>query len=579
MFETVELGRKLSKSEYKKREPTMRQALLKAQRDLRQSGIPAVVLFGGVDGAGKEELVNLLNAWMDPRWVLTRAYGEASDEERERPPYWRYWRDLPPAGQIGLFLSAWYSRPLLDRVYGGAASELDESLDEISTFEKMLADDGVLVLKFWMHLGKDAQRKRFKALEKDPLQSWRVTDRDWKHWEMYEQFVETAERIIARTSTGAAPWYLIEGADERYRSMRVGQILLGAIQRRLDRERTLQRARMRATGDFKAVVEDRATRDAKLVELARAEAEAIWGYRDAEGDTAAPAAEPAEAAEPVSPAGAVDLLGAGDDDAVTDILTHPITVFSRLEMPEALDTHAYKEDLAAQQARASYLHRLANERQISTILVFEGVDAAGKGGAIRRLISALDMRNVRVIPIAKPTDEENAHHYLWRFWRHLPRGGRLTIFDRSWYGRVLVERVEGFAGEEEWRRAYEEINRFESQLTSHGAVLIKFWVHITPEEQLDRFKARMETPYKRWKLTDEDWRNRARWHDYEIAAHDMMERTSRSSAPWVLVEGNDKRFARVKVIKTVCDRLAEALGEDHVPADHGNNKKKKGKDK
>jgi polyphosphate kinase 2 (PPK2 family) len=187
------------------------------------------------------------------------------------------------------------------------------------------------------------------------------------------------------------------------------------------------------------------------------------------------------------------------------------------------------------------------------------VDAAGKGGAVRRLTAALDARDYRVIPIAAPTDEERAQHYLWRFWRHLPRAGRVTIFDRSWYGRVLVERIEGFAVADEWMRAYAEINDFEEQLVGQGSVLVKFWIHITREEQYRRFKERESIPYKQWKLTDEDWRNRANWDAYVQAVNDMVERTSTRQAPWVLVEGNDKNHARIKILNTVCERLRERL--------------------
>jgi polyphosphate kinase 2 (PPK2 family) len=191
--------------------------------------------------------------------------------------------------------------------------------------------------------------------------------------------------------------------------------------------------------------------------------------------------------------------------------------------------------------------------------VFEGWDAAGKGGAIRRVTASLDARTSRVVPIAAPTDEERAQHYLWRFWRHLPRKGLVTIFDRSWYGRVLVERVEGFAAPAEWQRAYREINAFEEQLVEHGIVVVKYWLHVSPEEQLRRFKDREKSPFKSWKLTDEDWRNRERWQDYSRAVNEMVERTSSHLAPWTLVEANDKCFARIKVLDTVCQRLAKAL--------------------
>ena len=193
------------------------------------------------------------------------------------------------------------------------------------------------------------------------------------------------------------------------------------------------------------------------------------------------------------------------------------------------------------------------------ILALEGWDAAGKGGAIRRVTHALDARMYRVIPIAAPTDEERAHHYLWRFWRHLPRLGRITIYDRTWYGRVLVERAEGFASEAEWMRAYKEINEFEEQLTEHGIVLVKYWLHISADEQLERFKERETAPWKQYKITPEDYRNREKMNLYEQAASDMIARTSTEFSPWTLVEANDKRYARIKVLRTLCDRLDAAL--------------------
>ena len=211
------------------------------------------------------------------------------------------------------------------------------------------------------------------------------------------------------------------------------------------------------------------------------------------------------------------------------------------------------------QGRLNLAQRKAAAKGISTVLLFEGSDAAGKGGAIRRVVGALDARDVQVIPIAAPTDEERAHHYLWRFWRHLSRAGRVSVFDRSWYGRVLVERVEGFATEQEWMRAYAEINQFEDQLVGHGIALAKFWLHVTPDEQLRRFKDRQKTPHKRWKITDEDWRNRKKWPDYERAVNDMVARTSTRVAPWTLVEANDKGFARIKVLRTASERIEEAL--------------------
>jgi len=237
MFRTAELGQSVSKAEYREREPLLRQELLEVQQQLREAGsFPVIIVFAGVDGAGKGDSVNILNEWMDPRWLLTTAYDEPSDEERERPEYWRFWRALPPKGRIGLFLSAWYSRPILDRVYEKSdESTFNEQLDRILSFEKALADDGALILKFWMHLGHKAQEKRLKKLEKDPLTSWRVTPRDWDHWHIYDRFESAAERTIMRTSTGTASWNIVEGMDPCYRSLTVGTIVRDEIRKHLQR--------------------------------------------------------------------------------------------------------------------------------------------------------------------------------------------------------------------------------------------------------------------------------------------------------------------------------------------------------
>jgi polyphosphate:AMP phosphotransferase len=505
MFEAAELGLKIPKDEYRAREPILRGELLDAQNAVRSAGtFPVIVVFAGVDGAGKGETVNLLNEWLDPRWVVTRAFGEPSDEERERPDYWRFWRALPPRGRIGLFLKTWYSQPVVDRAYGRiTVDSLEERLNRIVEFEQMLAADGALILKFWMHLGKSAQRRRLKSLEKDPLQRWRVDELAWKHWRMYDKFIAAAERTVSITNRADAPWTIVEGEDARYRSLTVGEAMRDAIRRHLD---------------------ERETRVASV---------ATRG-----------AASQSDAAPRTSP-------GKGRRSKTS--------ILSNLDMTQQVEKGDADERIIRFQGQLNQLQRKAYKRRISTIVVFEGWDAAGKGGAIRRITAALDARRYRVLPVAAPTDEERAQHYLWRFWRHLDRAGRVTIFDRSWYGRVLVERVEGFAAEREWKRAYAEINQFERQLVQHGIVLLKYWLHITPDEQLRRFKDRESIPHKQWKLTNEDWRNRERWGDYELAVNDMIERTSTQDAPWTIIEGNDKAFARVKVLETACRQIQHAL--------------------
>jgi len=508
MFETAELGRKVAKSTYNKLVPGLREELLEVQAQMRECRFPVIALFSGVDGAGKGELANLLQEWMDPRRIVTRAYGPPSEEARERPEFWRYWRDMPPHGHIGIFLSAWYTKPFLDYVYGHLdLGKFDETLEQIEAFERMLVEDGVVIQKFWMHLGKDAQRRRFQSLEKDPLQSWRVTAKDWEHWRMYDKFVTAAERIIMRTSTGHAPWTIVEGEDHCYRALKVGTQLRDAIGRRCQE------------------------------------------WRQAKGNHVDP--------QPLT-------FGRFDEEGnpIRTEIEASFSILAGLDLDKKLKKKAYNRDLKKYQGWLNRLHRMARSKGISTILVFEGWDAAGKGGAIRRITASLDARDYQVISIAAPTDEEKVQHYLWRFWRHLSRAGRVTIFDRSWYGRVLVERLEGFASRKEWRRAYAEINAFEQQLVDFGIVLVKFWIHIDKDEQEARFKARELVPYKRWKLTDEDWRNREKWDEYEVAVNDMIERTSTRLAPWVLVEGNDKRYSRIKVIRTLVERLAAHLGVD-----------------
>ncbi len=519
MFESAELGREVSKKEFDRVVPELRVELVALQQRLRAADFPVIVLCNGVDGAGKSETVNLINEWMDPRWIETNAYLAPSEEERERPDFWRYWRDLPPNGKLGLYLGAWYTQPILDRAHrriGGA--KFDRALERIARFEQVLADDGALIVKLWFHLGKQQQRKRLKALEKDPLQSWRISDTDWQHWRMYDRFVGVVERAIRRTSVAHAPWTIIEGTDHRYRSLTAATILREAISERLEHGR----------------------HPPSTVDVEPGERQAV--------------------------------TGAGGRDPVVEALAPALGTIVLTDLDMILDVGGkeYDLELPQLQGRIHALFRQAKARKISLVGLFEGWDAAGKGGAIRRLTRALDARDYRVIPIAVPTDEERAHHYLWRFWRQLRRAGRVTIFDRSWYGRVLVERVEGFASEDDWRRAYAEINDFEQQLVEFGIVFVKFWLHITKEEQLRRFEQREQVPYKQWKITDEDWRNRERWDLYEAAVQDMVERTSTVEAPWTLVEANSKRYARLKVLRTVADALERALA-----ASTGKKKRKK----
>ena len=491
MFESAELGHRIDKETYRKAVPVLRSALLDAQYDLKEQGkIPVVVLISGQDGAGKGETINVLYEWMDPRFISTLAFSTPTDEERTRPAMWRYWRALPPKGRIGIFAGSWYSDPIHDSIEETLSKfALDQRIDQINRFEAMLVNEGALVLKFWFHLTKDGQRKRLKELEKNPQTAWRVTKWNWDRLKTYDQLQDVAGHVLRMTNTPWAPWIIVEGADDRYRSLTVGQIILDSLKKKL-------------AGKTKDVT-------------------------------------------PVAPPVPPNIDG-------RDVL-------SALDLTQKLTKKAYENELAKWQGKLSELIRHPRFQQRSLVCVFEGSDAAGKGGSIRRIGASMDARQYQIVPIAAPTEEERAQPYLWRFWRHIPRQGRVAIFDRSWYGRVLVERVEGFCSEADWLRAYTEINDFEHELAKAGAIVIKFWLQISREEQLKRFKEREKIEFKRFKITEEDWRNRKKWDAYHRAICDMVDRTSTGNAPWTLVEANDKNYARVKIMKTVCERLEAAL--------------------
>jgi polyphosphate:AMP phosphotransferase len=497
MFETAEVGRTVTRDEFEAEEPKLRLELLEAQREIERAGVPVVLLLAGADGSGKGETVKRILEWLDTRGVDTHAFGLPTDEERERPHWWRYWMRLPRRGRIGIFFGSWYSEPLVARAFGRLSrARYDRALSDIAFFEQMLAEDGALVVKLWIHLSEKGLRRRLRRLEGDPATAWKVTRSDWKHFRRYERYIEASEHAIRRTDTSLAPWVLVEATDERYRDLMAGRTLLERFRSRLT-EPPLTRA-----------------------------------VRVPRGSPAPPPARTKGAS---------------------------LTILDRVDLTKRLSDRDYGRRLEKAQGGLGKLVRAAFEKKRSSVVVFEGWDASGKGGNIRRLTAAMDPRTYRVISVAAPTDEEKAHHYLWRFWRHVPRAGYVTIYDRSWYGRVLVERVEGFARPEEWSRAYLEINDFEQQLVSHGVVLAKYWLHVDPQEQLRRFEERERVAWKKHKIGPEDWRNREKWDAYEEAVEDMIARTSTRQAPWTLVAANDKRLARVRVLETFARQLERAL--------------------
>ena len=513
IFASAENASFVAKDEYENRLESLRVELLNNQFDLGRADFSVVILIAGDDRPGCTDAIYALHQWLDVRHVETVAiFGDPSESEEahQRPVMWRYWNRLPRHGQIGLFVGGWATHvvaaPVRDLQMDGG---FDRSIEYIQNFEKALARDGTLVLKFWLHLPKKELKKRLAKARKSPNKNWEIDERDWEILENYDEGLALVEQVIRRTESPEAPWLILDSRDERTRNLTLATRINEALGRRL------------------------------------------------EGST------PESATPALGPAG--ESLG-------------ETLALDTVDLSASLDKDDYEKELARYQSKLNALSRELLRREISCIAAFEGWDAAGKGGAIRRLTRAMPIRSVRVVPIAAPTDEERTRHYLWRFWRHLPRDGNTVVFDRTWYGRVLVERVEGFASEAEWSRAYAEIRDFEAQICDHGVPLLKFWLHIDADEQLRRFEAREKTPYKKYKLTEEDYRNRGKWQDYSRAVHEMVVQTSTADAPWHLIAANDKRWARVEVLRITCERLEERLDAERAQRKRGKDeKKRKGK--
>lgn len=494
MLELVDLKRKISKEEYREVFPELEIRLGQCQRDARRAGVPVIVAFEGWEAAGKGTVINRLTQALDPRGFKVHPINAPDETERLRPWLWRFWRALPASGTFALFDRSWYGRVLVERVSGVTKKkDWKEAYGEIEQFERQLTDSGVVLVKFWLHIGKGEQRRRFKRIEKNAATSWKVGKEEHKQQRDYRKWLAAVEEMLERTSTADAPWTVVEATQARYARVKVFETVLNAVQNELDRH----------------------------------------------------ASKPAKKPKPMAAPG--------------PSARRKRTILSRVDLSLSLDREPYEKRLDELQDRLFALEHELYVARVPAVIVFEGWDAAGKGGIIKRLTRGLDPRGYEVIPIAAPSDEEKARHYLWRFWQHLPKAGHVTIFDRSWYGRVLVERVEGFCTRNEWKRAFREINEFEQHVADFGTVIVKFWLQLSLEEQLRRFKAREKTSHKKWKITEEDWRNRKQWQKYEIAAVNMLQQTSTTYAPWTIVEADCKLHARIKALETVAEALETGL--------------------
>jgi polyphosphate:AMP phosphotransferase len=493
MLEKIDGTPAIDKNDYPTRINELKLRVGTLQRQTRELGIPVVIVFEGWGAAGKGTLINDLILSMDPRGFNVHSTRPPVEEERLRPFLWRFWTRLPQRGRIAVFDRSWYGRVLADRVEGIVKKKaLTGVYDEINAFERQIADDGAIIIKFFLHISKKEQKKRFNKLEKNPATSWKITKEDWRQHKRYDDWIEAIEAMLKKTGTDKAPWTIAAAHDHRSATVKVFDTVVTKLQAGIDG----------------------ASRTKALRSIA-----------------------PSPRSGKKSRGSALDAL----------------------DLSPSLDRDEYEDTLKILQKRMWDIEHEIYRKRLPVAMVFEGWDASGKGGAIRRLAQSLDPRGYEVVPFAAPNDVEKQHQYLWRFWLRLPKAGHITIFDRSWYGRVLVERVEGLCKDEEWRRAYAEINETEAQWTNFGMVLIKFWLHISKEEQLRRFNERQRTPYKRWKITAEDWRNREKWDRYKEAVDEMILRTDTPHARWTLVEANSKRYARIKVLNTVIQAIEEAL--------------------
>jgi polyphosphate:AMP phosphotransferase len=493
MLELLNLDQQTAKEDYQRVFPDLALRLGACQRAAREAGVPVLIVWEGWDASGKGTAINRLAHAMDPRGFQVHLTGP-DGEDQFFPWMRRFWNILPAAGLFAIYDHSWYRRVLADRIEGPISPlECERAYGEILEFERMQTEAGAVIVKFWMHINRAEQKRRFRRLAKHSSTAWKVGKAERKQHRRYDRWAAAAEEMFERTSTAAAPWTVVEATHARFARVKV----------------------------FRTVVE------AVEAELARRAAN--------------PKPKPAPMPEPADqPAGSR-------------------TILDGVDLSLSLSREEYDEQLPRLEKRLWRLEHELYLARIPAVIAYEGWDAAGKGGNIRRLTESMDPRGYRVVPIAAPSREELAHHFLWRFWNAMPKAGHIGVFDRTWYGRVLVERVEGFCSEEDWQRSYREIDEFERQLTDFGAVLVKFWLQIDQQEQLRRFQERQQLAFKQWKITDEDWRNRAKWNRYEVAVLDMLEKTSTSYAPWTILESNCKLYARIKALRTVAEALEKAL--------------------
>lgn len=484
MFEKLDLAKKIDDKTFEKEIAPLQARLGVMQRAFRDMRIPIIIVVEGWNASGITTVINELIRFLDPRGFSLHSIGSPTDEERDHPLLWRFFVRTPPKGRIAIFARSWYSRSLAEQVTGiDWKRAIRYSISTINSFERQLSDDGAIILKFFLHISKEEQKRRMDEREHDALTSWLITRGDWDFHRQYDEYMPVIEQFIEETDRAHAPWTVVGSTDRNYTILRVYTTVIKALEKRLER--------------------------------------------------------------------AAAQKDGGEKDGI--VLPKKKGIKRKSKPDREYIKPEYEKLLLEYQERIRTNHYLLYKRKIPLVIVYEGWDAAGKGGNIMRLVRYMNPRGYDVVPVSRPDATELDHHFLWRFYTRFPKAGHITIFDRSWYGRVLVERVEGFCTEQEWKRAYNEINEMEEAYVGSGGGLVKFWLEISKDEQLKRFTSRQNDPLKQWKITDEDWRNRGKWDQYEDAVDEMLGRTSTEAAPWTVIESDDKWFARLKTLKTVIE--------------------------
>ena len=551
MLEQVDLSAKMSKEEYKPLHDELIAKLVVLQQEARKKGVGVVALFEGWNGAGKGSRIGDLVYELDARATHMHVLSNFDEEGAARfrdmgsgvtgfePLMQEFWQALGPRGDMTLYERGWYTAAARRLVYTDSeanhAAHLQAYRRAVSEFERQLSADGYVVLKFFVHISKDVQKKRLKGLHDNPDTAWRVSDEELATVKDYDEIYARYDELLRNTDFDFARWTMVNGEDKRSANIAIAKALVRALERALASgpDAAAEAAAAKAAANSAGALDQADPRDRTPEETERVMAAAR-----------------AQAAEQVEEAPLHSRF---------TIVKNPPRL-ADIDHTLALTREEYQEALKREQKRFAELELKMYLARVPLMVLYEGDDAAGKGGNIKRVAQAIDPRAYTIFPSPAPTKVELAHPHLWRYWTRLPRAGQVGIYDRSWYGRVLVERVEGFASPAEWSRAYDEINEFEGELEAWGALLLKFWVAVSPEEQLNRFNDRQNNPDKQWKITPEDWRTRDKHPQYDAAVDDMFRLTSTPYAPWRILESTNKYYARVKALKIINEELEKRLG-------------------